>query len=87
MAERITYAQLSEILFDLGFVQHTVPDSHCDFRHAGTNTIILLAPHLPEDSVTPLDVKYVRRVLDEKGLLEAKDFDRRIAESLASRSA
>ncbi len=87
MAEKLTYAQLGEILFDLGFVEHAVPKSHCDYRHEDTKTIILFAPHSPDDTVKPLDVKYVRRVLDETGLLDAKVFDQRIAAPQTSRSA
>jgi predicted RNA binding protein YcfA (HicA-like mRNA interferase family) len=87
MAEEVTYGQLSQVLLDLGFIEHTVPKSHAGYRHEESETVILLAPHASEDIARPLDVRYVRRVLNETGLLDAQEFDRRLAESYSSHTA
>jgi hypothetical protein len=87
MAEEVTYGQLSQVLLDLGFVEQTVPQSHTRYCHQESETVILLAAHAPEAAARPFDVKYVRRVLDETGLLDAREFERRLAETCSSHTA
>jgi predicted RNA binding protein YcfA (HicA-like mRNA interferase family) len=87
MVEPITYGNLSRILMDLGFAKHDIPGSHVGYEHSGSGTIILLAAHTSKQMARMIDVKYVRRVLDEKGLLDGKEFDRRITDTYSSQTA
>jgi hypothetical protein len=87
MVEDITYGDLFQILQSIGFVERSIPNSHVGYRHAQSDTLILLAPHTADEVAKPIDLKYVRRVLDEKGLLDGKEFDRRIIEAYSSHTA
>jgi predicted RNA binding protein YcfA (HicA-like mRNA interferase family) len=87
MTEHVTYGDLSQIVRDVGFTDETAPGSHTVYRHARSDTLILLAPHAAGEVARPIDVKYIRRVLDEKGLLDGEEFDRRIAAAYASHMA
>ena len=75
MPKSITYGQLRQLLQDLGFEYKCVEDSHWLFRHAVSDTVILLAIHEPGEPVRPHDRQGVRRMLDERGLVPAADFD------------
>jgi predicted RNA binding protein YcfA (HicA-like mRNA interferase family) len=87
MVEKLTYGDLHQVLIDLGFVANRVPDSHVSFRHEPSDTVILMALHASTEATKPIDVKYVRRVLDERGLLAGAEFDRQIGEIYAPHSA
>lgn len=87
MIEEITYGDLFEILVDAGFEDRTAPGSHTEYWHEASDTLVLLAPHKPDEAVRAIDIKYVRRVLNERGLLDGKDFDRRVAEAYSAHSA
>ncbi len=91
MPKTITYGQLHQFLLDLGFEDKSVNDSHAGFRHAVSATVILLAIHQPRDPAKLADVRYVRRILIERGLVTSAEFDGflaegRIPESSAKRS-
>ncbi len=64
MNEKVTYGQLRQLLFDLGFADISIKDSHAGFRHEDDETVILLAVHDQREPARIADVKYVRRVLD-----------------------
>ena len=66
-------------MLELGFADISVQESHAGFRHEDGETFILLAVHEPGEHACMADVKYVRRVLDERGLLESNAFDDWIA--------
>lgn len=75
-----TYGQLQRLLLDLGFEDKSVPDSHAAFRHEDSDTVILLAIHSPDEPASLVDVRSVRRMLIEKGLIDPDEFDHRVAE-------
>lgn len=71
----VTYAQLREFLLDLGFRDISIKDSHSAFRHEPSNTVVLLAPYESGASVREIDLRSVRRLLTEKGLIDPDGFD------------
>jgi hypothetical protein len=54
-----------------------VEKSHVTYRHEATDTVMLFAVHKPDESVKSADRATVRRMLDERGLLPAYEFERR----------
>jgi predicted RNA binding protein YcfA (HicA-like mRNA interferase family) len=77
MYESIKFSMLSRLLGGLGFADMSVPGSHHRFRHAQTNTVILL-PHASGGWIRPIQVMAVARTLDEKGILDRANFERRL---------
>jgi predicted RNA binding protein YcfA (HicA-like mRNA interferase family) len=71
----LTYARLYQLLHELGFEDESVKSSHRVFRHAASNTIVAQAIHAAAEPVNLVDLKSTRRILDEKGLLPAAEFD------------
>ena len=86
MPRTITYGELRQFLRDRGFDYKCVEDSHWLFRHAASDTVILLAVHEPDDPVRSHDRQGVRRMLDERGLVPAEDLDRFVAAGQVSPS-
>jgi hypothetical protein len=86
MPKAITYADLFQLLCDLDFVDKSVKDSHVVFRQEESDTVILFGLHDPAETVAPHDVAKVRRVLDERGLLNSEDFNAFVVSGRMSRS-
>jgi len=76
MSRVFTYGRLRRLLLDLGFTARTVEDSHSTFRHEASDTVLLFGLHPSGEEVRPTDCVKVRRMLDERGLLEGEEFDR-----------
>jgi len=77
MAEssRITYAQLTRLLLDVGFEDRSVRGSHRAFFHSGSDTWVSFSDYAAgEVPVRPVDLASVRKHLVEKGLLKEADF-------------
>jgi predicted RNA binding protein YcfA (HicA-like mRNA interferase family) len=68
---------LETLLCQLGFQQiASVSGSHKAFEHKQTNTIVVLGWAPPERKLNPAIVAGVRRLLDEKGVIDSDAFDR-----------
>lgn len=74
MRERVTYGRLRSVLTGLGFQETRNPKRTC-LEHAASDTVFLFRPYRANDLVTPAEVVVVRKMLDEKGLLEAEAFE------------
>jgi hypothetical protein len=74
-ASRISYGELAEVLERLGFVATTVEDRWRAFRHADSDTLIVLANHDRSSPARPLDLVSVRRHLVDKDLIDENEFD------------
>lgn len=74
MPERVAYGQLRSILTGLGFQETRSPKRVC-LEHGESDTVFLFRPYQASDLVTPAEVVIVRKMLDEKGLLEAETFE------------
>ena len=72
---RLTFAALEGFLRQLGFQARSVPGSHVVFEHPGAAVHVLLRPYRPEEEVEPAALAYVRRTLDEWGILDRARFD------------
>jgi predicted RNA binding protein YcfA (HicA-like mRNA interferase family) len=72
---RITFANLKQFLLHLGFSASSVPGSHFLFEHSGANVNIMLRLYQPEELVNPAALAYVRRILDEWGILDREQFE------------
>jgi len=84
--EPATYRELTALLEQLGFRDESVSGSHCAFRHATSETLVLLADLKPDDPVRPEDLVSVRQHLDAKGLMDASAFERRFPQTSTTRT-
>jgi hypothetical protein len=84
---RVSFAQLRRWLLDLGFEERLRPEGPVSFRHAASDTVLLLPRYAPEETVAPHHLAGVRVMLDGKGLLEGNDFDKWVAEATAKGAA
>jgi hypothetical protein len=84
---RIRFSNLRRMLFDLGFQQVPVRKPFIGFQHDGSDTWIVLPQYRGNALVAVHHLLQVRIMLDAKGLMEAEDFDRLVADVPAPHSA
>jgi len=65
----VTYGHLRSLLQGLGF-EETRRREGVALKHRKSDTVFLFRPYEPSDAVSPAEVFVVRKLLDEKGLLE-----------------
>ena len=70
MSESISNAGLRQLLIDLGFHHLRSKGSHVVYRHAATDTIVVLAGRLPEAEARTADLAAVERLLIERGIID-----------------
>lgn len=75
--EPVRFSDLRQLLLDLGFREVRVPGSYIAFEHAASGALFTYPEYRPEDLVHPVYVSVARKHLDERGILDEKDFDRR----------
>jgi predicted RNA binding protein YcfA (HicA-like mRNA interferase family) len=75
-----TFAALERFLLHHGFDVRTIPGSHVLFEHKGAGVHVLVRPYTAEEVVEPATLAYVRRTLDEWGILSRTRFDERLNE-------
>lgn len=74
MSNKVTYDQLRNVLTGMGF--HEVRRAHgVALEHQETDTIFLFRSYRDDDPVRPADLFIVRKMLDERGLLEPESFE------------
>lgn len=74
-----SFTDLRRIFAELGFTEVVVPKSYVAFLHADSGTEIFLPLYKPDRRVAPRHLVPVRAMLDAKGLLDAGEFDRLVA--------
>jgi len=79
--DRITFREFEALLLRLGFAHSKPRGDHRYYRHDASDTVILLPDYAPDDLVRPHHAIAIRRLLDEKGLLESVEYDRVVARS------
>jgi hypothetical protein len=84
---RISFAQLRQLLLDLGFTETVAPKSHVFFAHEPSGAEMALPIYRSNRIVLPHHLLSVRRMLDAKGLMDANDFDDFVAALSTKRSA
>jgi hypothetical protein len=60
-----------------GFSETAQP-THFVFEYTGSGSLLMFRCHCARDSVTPANLATVRKLLDERGLLPADEFDNRL---------
>jgi hypothetical protein len=80
----ITFDRLRQLFLDLDFTETVVPKSHIGFRHARSDTEIILPIYKSNQIVAPHHLLTVRVMLEGKGLMDGEQFDR-LAESASAR--
>ena len=76
---KMTFAGLRQLLVDLGFTETIVPKSHVAFRHEESGAEIMLPNYRSNQIVLPHHLATARIILDAKGLMDADDFEDRVA--------
>jgi len=76
MTKTSTFADLRQLLKDLGFHESTFREKFIRFADDQSDTVFVLPHYQPQDCVRPVDLLVVRRFLDERGLMGAEEFDR-----------
>lgn len=74
----VKFSRLRELLAALGFSEVAVSDFHVGFKHAASDTLIVLPDYKPAACVAPHHLVQVRVMLDAKALLDGEEFDRRL---------
>lgn len=84
MAE-LSLTQFRGLLLELGFTDRSVAGKYYRFEHSMPNTWVLLPPYKADDLVMESDIVATRRLLDARGLISDKEFDKMLRNrSLAS---
>jgi hypothetical protein len=77
----VPFAALRKLLLDLGFVEKVVPGSSSVpvpalvFGHAESGAVFIFRQYRPQDRVSLMDLRGVRKQLDLRGLLSEEGFD------------
>jgi hypothetical protein len=74
MSEKVTFAELCQLLENLAF-ERLVQPTHILFEHPATDTKVLLRPYQQREIVSLPDLAVVRKTLDERGLMSSNSFE------------
>ena len=66
----VSFAVLQHVLEGLGFVRKKVGGPQVVFEHAPSKTVFLFQAYKARDQVNEADLIGVRKILDEKGVIE-----------------
>ena len=80
----LTSGQVEPLLIRLGFTQVATAGDHRAFRHEATDTLIVLPGGPADGELDGIHRAVVRRMLDERGVLDGEDFDTLLAQSMAT---
>jgi hypothetical protein len=70
-----TFGDLHRLLKGLGFVQVPANGPYILFEHKPSDTLLPFRQHRPDEQVDAMNLAVVRKMLDERGLLERDDFE------------
>jgi len=73
--DKVSFECLRKVLRDLGFVETVVPGPYLLFEHSPSGTLLPYRAYKADDSVSWADLVMTRRLLDERGLMEAEEFE------------
>jgi hypothetical protein len=74
MTEPITFGQLHGVLEQLGFRKKMAKD-HVTYRHAASETLLYFPPLRPNDLVPVASIVGTRKLLIDRGVIEAKQLE------------
>lgn len=75
MGSKVTFAELRQLLENMGF-QTTRRPKHVLFQHSPSETVIVLRSYSARETVSPRELDVVQTMLDQRGLMEARAFER-----------
>lgn len=75
MNDSISYQQLETLLAQLGFRQSTLPSSNIMHRHESSDTFFVFPPHRPQERVPITSIIGTRKVLVDRGLIDAERWE------------
>jgi len=84
---RFKFSNLRQMLLDLGFKDVPVTKPFIGFQHDQSDLLIVLPSYRRNSLVAPHHLVYVRMMLDGKGLMDAEQFDRLVADVPVRHSA
>ena len=73
--DKVPFQVLRKVLLDLGFVEKAVPGPYLLFEHPPSRTLLPFRAYQTGEAVSWADRVMTRRLLDERGLLEADDLE------------
>jgi hypothetical protein len=82
MEQKISFGELRDFLEGLGFTESVKP-THLVFEHAASQTMLIFRRYRRGEAVTPANLTATRKLLDEKGLIPAAEFDSRLRKAPA----
>jgi hypothetical protein len=71
----IPFAKVRALLLGLGFVERVVDGKYLGFYHAASDALFAFRMYRPQDMVSSVDLRDVRKDLDWRGLLSEEAFD------------
>lgn len=75
----VPFARLREVLSDLGFRQVSLPGDGIAFEHDRSDAFLVMPKYRSNQAVAPHHLIMCRVQLDSRGILDADEFDRRLA--------
>jgi predicted RNA binding protein YcfA (HicA-like mRNA interferase family) len=84
---RITFAQLRQLLLDMGFTETVTRKSHVFFAHQQSGAETALPTYRSNQIVMPHHLATVRIMLDYKGLMDGDAFDEFVTSASVKQSA
>jgi hypothetical protein len=68
----VSFSVLQRVLEELGFVRKKVGCPQVVFKHGPSDTVFLFPAYKERDPVAAADLIGVRKILDERGVIEAQ---------------
>lgn len=75
MAKKTTFGEIHRLLGELGFVQMPAKKPAVLFEHKASDTFFIFRPHRLTEPADAMTLSVVRKMLDEKGLLNREEFE------------
>lgn len=76
---RVTFAELRELLAELGFAQVKLADGHVGFHRGDPKTMIAMPAYGDEATIMPRHLAAVRVMLVNQGVVSGEEFDQIVA--------
>jgi predicted RNA binding protein YcfA (HicA-like mRNA interferase family) len=77
VTKSVPFSKLAGVLESIGFTAAPVEGQHHVFVHSKTNATVMLPP-VSGGRIGPVHIAAVARLVDEKGILERSEFERRL---------
>ncbi|UBF24532.1 type II toxin-antitoxin system HicA family toxin [Kovacikia minuta CCNUW1] len=75
MTHEITFADIEKLFLKLGFAPSNTAGTQQVFRHSALGTLIVLPDYDHQESIRPIHLTTIRKILVENGLMTPAAFD------------